>query len=419
MSRYFTVQPEAVGTRSVESFSSAIQRIAVIHGVTRHQFITSLRYWWKVEHGRHLPRCEELRWDGYSPNVALAVEAFRDATHIDFKGCTLLPLMGTCAGNCIGSISQVRHWCPACLSEDLASGRPPYDRLMWRIQGYRRCSIHKLTLRTTCPHCQSDQTRGSTRDLDLCVFCYQSLATRITKSEYSPRPLFGEAQIESLVESIGLIGDCRSQPLRIFLRHVDGSEKYVGKHLGDIIHNRTIPAKPQLSSLIAVATHFGADIVQLITAPEQAAQQASLNIRRPPYARSARPSSHFRGRRTSWFRAQLEQALVSGPPFLSVDEFCRRNDYSVSAARNTFPSLTSRLSAEHLKWKTNKANKLKGKAISAIAELSDSRPQLTVKEFVRAVCSRSGAPVHVVRALIDDSRSDDGASHRHLAWRKS
>lgn len=404
MTPYFTVQPKGLGTVATECLSSAIQRIAVAHGATRYQFITSLSHWWMIEKGRHLPRCEELRWDGYSPNVAIALEALRDAIGIDFKGCTLIPLMQTCAANCVGALSRIRYWCPACFGDDLASGEPTYDRLVWRVQGYRRCSIHKLRLRTACPHCAQHQTRDTSREhLHLCLACRQSLATSITRSEYEPRPEFGEEQVELLVRSIGSLGICQEQPLRKFFQHFEGAEEYVARHLGDILHNRTLPARPQLTSLIAIATHFGVDITQLITAPEEAARQASLEIRRPPRMRSTRPSSHMRQKRTAWFKYQLELAISNGPPFPSTDEFCRRHDYSVTAARNTFPDLTSKLSRKHLEWKKSMANRQKAEAIAAIAALSEVRSQLTVKELVRSVCARSGAPVHVVRALVDDS----------------
>lgn len=408
MTRYFSVRPVAVGALEVECLSSVLQRLAVAHGVTRHQFVTNLRDWWEVERGRYLPRCEELRWDGYSPNVSLAVEALRDALGIDFTGCTLLPLRNVCAANCIGSIAHSRSWCPGCFRDDIASGEPTYDRLVWRVQGYRRCSVHRLRLRSSCPHCGVYQASDASREeLHLCRLCRQSLAAKVTKAEYAPRPEFGEEQIEVLVRGIGSMGAAQTHPIRRFFQGIESAEQYVAKHLGDIIHNRSLPAKPQLTTLVAVATHFGVDALQLIVDPSQAARQATLDIKRPPKTRVARPSSHLRQKRTAWFKAKLELAIQNGPPFPSSEEFCRNNDFSISAARGTFRDLTTTLSEKHLKWKKSKANKLRERAIAAIAARADMRAQLTVKELVAQVCAASGAPVHMVRGLVDCS--SDGA----------
>ena len=405
MTRYFSVAPTCIGTLEVECLSSVLQRLAIAHGATRYQFVSSLRDWWKAEHGQHLPRCEELRWDGYSPNVALAVGALSDALCIDFSGCTLLPLSGVCAANCIGSINHSRFWCPACFSEDLASGRETYDRLVWRVQGYRRCSLHRLFLRDCCPHCGGQQSSDANREeLHLCTFCRQSLAAKITKHEYAPKPEFGEEQIETLIGGISSLGSANVQPIRDFLQEIDGAERYVAEHLGDIIHNRRLPVKPQLTTLIAVAAHFGVDILQLITDPVGAAQQATLDIKRPPKARGARPSSHLRQKRMAWFKAKLEAEIAGGPPYLSTEALCRNNDFSVSAARNTFPELTGVLSGRYLDWKRSKANQLRVRAIVAIAARADVRQHLTVKELVSQVSAVSGAPVHIVRGLVDCSQ---------------
>jgi len=274
---------------------------------------------------------------------------------------------------------------------------------VWRIQGYSRCSIHKLFLRTNCPHCGEHQNKHSRDELHLCCCCRQSLATQISKTEYAPRPEFGEAQIEALIENIRFISPGDTEPLRTFFGNIDGADDYVVKYLGDIFHTRRLPVRPQLSSLIAVATHFSVDVIQLMTDPRQAASQATLNIKKPPRNRSTRPSSHRRQKRTAWFKTQLELAIREGPPFPSTKEFCRRNDYSLSAARNTFPDLTSTLSGKHLDWKQSRANQLKARAMAAIADLSMSTSQLTIKEAVANVCTNTGAPVHVVRALIDAS----------------
>ncbi len=223
--------------------------------------------------------------------------------------------------------------------------RPPYDRLLWRVQGVERCSLHKLRLRRNCPHCESGQTKDSSKvEPDQCSTCGQSLASLTSIRDYSPRPLFGEEQTEQLILRLGELRGADSGSLRVFPRNLSSPAKDWGKHLGDIFHTRQCPILPQLTSLIAVATHFGVDIVQLITSPASAAAQSGLEIGKASPRKMRRPSSHLRANRTAWFRKELEAALAGGPPYPSTAQFCRSRDYSATAARNSFPWLTGQLS---------------------------------------------------------------------------
>lgn len=268
MKPYFPLSPIGIGTRDVECLSSFLHRMAVAHGVTRYQFVSHLQRWWATESGEHLPRCEELRWDGYSPNVAIALAALHRALGQTLAGTTLIALRHACAGNCIGSIKHERSWCPRCFEEDIAAGRPAYDRLLWRIQGMERCSTHRLRLFRACTHCGSSQTRDRVQvDLHLCSVCGDSLHTGVSKQDYVAKPLFGEAQTECLIANLDSLRATTEKSLSRFLSSVDVTERQLSRELGDIFHVRCHPARPQLTSLIAVATCFNVDLVQLLTEP--------------------------------------------------------------------------------------------------------------------------------------------------------
>lgn len=401
MTPYFHVMPIAVGTAEVECLSSLLHRASYAHGVSRFQFVSHLQSRWKTETGNHLPRCEELRWDGYSPNVAIALSALEYAFGYSLEGTTLIALQGICAGNSIGSIKHERCWCPACFKGDREAGRPPYDRLLWRVQGVDRCSLHKLRLRRNCPHCESGQTKDSSKvELDTCNTCGQSLSSLTSIGDYSPQPLFGEAQTEQLILRLGELKGSPPGSLRLFLNNVSSPAKELGKHLGDIFHTRRCPILPQLTTLIAVATHFGVDIVQLITSPASAAAQSGLEIGNASPRKARRPTSHLRANRTAWFRNELEAAIASGPPYPSTAQFCRSRDYSVTAASNSFPWLTGQLSALHREWKSAEAEQQTLAAAKAIRSLRPDTRHLSIKALTRMIAEQSGAPVHVVRKML-------------------
>ena len=400
MNAYFHVAPIALGTLEVECLSSLLHRISYAHGVSRFQFISHLQSRWRTETGNHLPRCEELRWDGYGPNVAIALSALEYAFGYSLEGTTLIGLHGICAGNSIGSIKHERCWCPACFKSDREAGRPPYDRLLWRVQGVERCSLHKLRLRRNCPHCESGQTKdGSKAELDNCSRCGQSLSSLTSIGDYSPRPLFGEAQTEQLILRLDELKGARPGPLRVFLNNVRSPAKELNRHLGDIFHTRRCPILPQLTSLIAVATHFGVDVVQLITAPASAAAQSWLEIDRAAPRKVRRPTSHLRANRTAWFGKELETAIAAGPPYPSTAQFCRSRDYSVTAASNTFPWLTAKLSALHRGWKRAETERQTVAAAKAIRSLRPDTKRLPGKVVTRIVAEQSGAPLHIVRKI--------------------
>ncbi|WP_428986890.1 TniQ family protein [Stenotrophomonas lactitubi] len=401
MNAYFHVPPIALGTVEVECLSSLLHRISYAHGVSRFQFISHLQSRWRTETDNHLPRCEELRWDGYSPNVSIALSALNYAFGYDLEGTTLIALQGICAGNSIGSIKHERCWCPACLKGDREAGRPPYDRLLWRVQGVERCSLHKLRLRRNCPHCESGQTKDSSKvELDQCSTCGQSLASLTSIRDYSPRPLFGEEQTEQLILRLGELRGAASGSLRVFLSNLSSPAKDWGKHLGDIFHTRQYPILPQLTSLIAVATHFGVDIVQLITSPASAAAQSGLEIGKASPRKMRRPSSHLRANRTAWFRKELEAALAGGPPYPSTAQFCRSRDYSATAARNSFPWLTGKLSALHRECSRAELERQTLAAAKVIRSLPQDKKRLPVKVRTRMIAEQSGAPMHVVRRIL-------------------
>ncbi len=405
MNAYFHVAPIALGTLEVECLSSLLHRISYAHGVSRFQFISHLQSRWWTETGNHLPRCEELRWDGYSPKVSIALTALNYAFGYDLEGTTLVALQGICAGNCIGSIKHERCWCPACLRGDREVGRPPYDRLLWRIQGVERCSLHKLRLRRNCPHCGSGQTKDSSKvELDQCSTCGQSLSNLTSIGDYAPRPPFGEEQTEQLILRLGEVRGAASGSLQVFLSNVSSPTKDWGKHLGDIFHTRHCPILPQLTSLIAVATHFGVDIVQLITSPASAAAQSGLEIGNASPRKVRRPSSHLRANRTAWFRKELETALAAGPPYPSTAQFCRSRDYSATAARNSFPWLTGQLSALHRECSRANLERQILAAAKAIRSLPQGTKRLPAKVRARLIARQSGAPMHVVRRILSADR---------------
>lgn len=318
--------------------------MADAHGATRYQLISHLRSWWKQRRGRILPRCEELAWNGYGPNVHIALQALHDATGRDLTDCTLSRLRGTCSGNCISSVRHTRYWCPACYRDDLRSDLPVHDRLVWQLQISERCTIHKHRLLNRCMSCgQLQRNDLSTAGLDKCYRCSRELHTGASRRFYMPNPTFGEKNAHSLVASLPLLKKIPKHPHVAFIKEIErgGVERSeLAEPLGEIFHERRTIAKPQLGSLFLLAAYFDIDISLLLTNPKMTAKQCGLGFRPtlPPGAHRKIPRTREERRRS------IERALrktVRGPaPYPSFAEFSREHGMHEQTIFRHFPQLS-------------------------------------------------------------------------------
>lgn len=404
MSHYFSLEPVGVGTREVECLASYILRMAHAHGVTRFQLMTHLRYWWARGCGRTLPRCEELRWSGYSQNVKLALAALEAATDRDLSPCTLVALSGICAGNCIGSVRHARYWCPACYREDLEHRSFVYDRLIWQIQGYDRCSVHKHALLCICHKCGEDQRNDkSTPSLHLCSACGADLSKSSARKYYRQRPNFGESQVEVLVEALSKKPKfCRSSPLKRYLAAMKRNGADINQMellLGDVFHTRPFPVRPQLNSLLAVAVYFDTDLVSILSEPTEAARQTNLAVGTLMPERRKRPFAAWGRRRADWIKHAFQAAIEGPPPYPSLAAFCRQHDYSMSSATHFHRGLSRQLSQMRTIWLEECKTAAIERAAACAAQIRRSSPSLARKKLIARVATEADVPVHLVRKL--------------------
>lgn len=374
MSYYFSLAPLGVGTDQIECLSSYLSRMADAHGVTRYQLISHLRVWWKQHRRRILPRCEELTWNGYGPNVHIALQALRDATGQDLTDCTLIRLRGTCSGNCISSVRHTRYWCPACYQEDLRSDLPVYDRLIWQLQISERCSIHKHRLLNKCPSCGELQRNDiCTTGLDRCYRCLRDLSTGASKRFYMPNPAFGEKNAHSLIACLPALKKIPKHPHVAFIKEIErgGIDRSdLAEPLGEIFHERRTIARPRLGSLFLLAEYFGVDISLLLTNPRMTARQCDLGFRLtlPPSVHRKIPRTREERRR------EIESALrrtVQGPaPYPSFAAFSREHGMHEQTIFRHFPQLSRDL--------ISKRDRSLGK--SRAAEVR--RIEVSLKEFL-------------------------------------
>lgn len=393
------------GMSNVEGLSSYVSRLAHLHGASRHQFIAHLSDWWARHNGQHrsLPKqCASVRLNGYSPDAELFVEALHAATGMtDIQAATLLSLKNVCAKNCIGSTRYHRAWCPRCYQEDRLAGSPAYDRLLWRLQSYERCSAHGLKLEILCPHCSSIQTDPSrSQQLDVCVACKGDLFGPSSRWQRATRSELGEEDLERLLAYVAQHPHTQfdaSAPwifvekMKDFFPHGE-----LMRYAGDVFHHRKLPMRPQLNSLLAMASYFGAPLLDILLDPTSAGSQRLMDIPRQP-ARPRRKRRAIAQERLDRYRLVLEQAIKRGPPYPAQDALAMHADMPRQARPASLDHLIRQLHqlrANDVNQRRNQKQEQVDQLVLDHAKTEGSRPR---KPFIRKIAAEADAPVHTVR----------------------
>lgn len=156
-SRLFSLRPIGIGTSRVESITSYVARLAEAHCVTVGDLVDYLlvplksgRICRSHSYGRrsHLDvwinaACPNV--DGYSRLLE------RLTRQEDIHRMTLYPLTSLMQGHNV--LRWRRSWCPVCLAQLNRDGSVLYEPLVWSVEFYTICTVHKCWLRETCPRC--------------------------------------------------------------------------------------------------------------------------------------------------------------------------------------------------------------------------------------------------------------------------
>lgn len=393
------------GMCEVEGLSSYVSRLAYLHGATRHQFITHLSDWWSRHNGQQRPlpkQCASVRLNGYSPDAALFVDALEAATGMpEIRSATLLSLKNVCAKNCIGSTRYHRAWCPRCYQEDRLEGRPAYDRLLWRLQSYERCSVHQLRLEILCPHCRSVQTDPNrSLPLDVCGDCKGNLVGPSSMWQRAVHSELGEDDLERLLAYVARDPQVEfdaSAPW-LFLEKMQDAFSHgdLLRYTGDVFHNRKQPVKPQLNSLLAMAAFFRVPLLDILLDPTCAGSQELVDI--PPLAARRRKKRRaISQERLDRYRQVLEEAIQRGPPYPTHEALATQADMHPHARPACLDNLVRQL--HQLRASDVKQRRIQKQAqidqlVLDHARMDGSHPR---KPFIKTIVAEAVAPVHTVR----------------------
>jgi TniQ len=164
-SRLYCIEPIALGTARVESFTGYIIRLANAHSVTvgklctreiiplvgRYQNRKVIKNMGNIlAHRGILILTPSL--NGISASAREWVSAVEALTmRSDLSMLTSLAWQDVLSSKKL--LRRNRAWCPACFEEERNAGRPVYEPLLWCFQVVNACCRHQRLLRQVCHWC--------------------------------------------------------------------------------------------------------------------------------------------------------------------------------------------------------------------------------------------------------------------------
>ena len=183
----FSLKPIGLGTPAVESFTSYLNRLADIHGLSvtsliRYQ-ITSL---FKIsDQPFFLSLSDEMirlamrglysksplldkqafeSWLGKTQHVDTVVQVLKKLTDCpDIPYLPLLPMREWYL-NLSHIFCSEQRWCAGCYQDSKEAGLPIYNPLLWALKPVTVCPYHQRYLQLNCLCCGGSQTFFNTKD---------------------------------------------------------------------------------------------------------------------------------------------------------------------------------------------------------------------------------------------------------------
>lgn len=418
---FLSLPIQGEGTAEIESLSSYLLRLAVLHAVAPGTLVRIMldrlpAEPLAVERKAFLvPISAFIRPNATTESMvrALSVSTGMPAPQLE---CMTFLATKEALDRAQRAFSQHLRWCPACLREQQTSGSPVYFKLAWQLQMIETCDIHGVRLRDSCPACAAKQAGQWSRDrLDLCCRCAASL---------SQAPVLGELsahryrQLHELIAYIAThpgIRFSKSGVARVLSTLLDEAWRH---HEEGSLY-RLIPrdeclrfASPEEPITIQVALRIAfrlrVPVVALLHGDISGTNRPLLPSADEPLPKVIAPiprGAHARIEQVSPIVSGAVTGAESGSP-MSLKMLARTAGVSVGYLRYRFPAWVRQIaacnSAAHRLSQAQVAGRIRAQVDEIEAELlGQNGGILSRKQALRRVIKRSGLPKHRVRAEIN------------------
>lgn len=412
MSYLFRLELRGLGTYEVESLLSYWCRLSETHGLTINQLQSQLA-WWAEREGFSFPRSllygRVLSMCGFGNDVQRTVSLLERATSSErLERSTLLPLRPVLSKTGGGALRARRAWCPRCYQEDLCNHGASYDRLLWAIALVERCPIHRLRLESICPVCGADQRypRPNGR-LDLCHDCEKSLVGPSDRWVVRDAPSIAEREVASWFEYLARDGglpvqENAFQTYERIARQIRRSRLAISDDASRSLNARI--CRPSLRTLLQTVIQDGANLVQVLTEPAQAANSASqlegVGVTFDVITRT-RVSSEVAARASA-----ILSAYAVGDGTRSLAQVCNEIGVSKGYARHRFPKLSASVArlwnARYARIYNVKVRAATKALVTTEWDLYQSGKYSSQDEVAESISKHSNCSIRVARILVAD-----------------
>lgn len=194
------------GSEDIEALPSYLLRLAICHGVSTSLLIKAIAdrqkggFGKQVQNIRSAPLSALVRPNSSTDAVVQALGEAGYESEMALQSATLLCLQHALNRPTLCFSAKVR-WCPACFSEQIKTGLPPYLKVVWFLEAMNVCNHHHLALRSRCPVCGSHQsTWAMPRSIGHCLHCGNSLAGPTSDDVLIRDPIDAAYDLVSLVQ---------------------------------------------------------------------------------------------------------------------------------------------------------------------------------------------------------------------------
>lgn len=411
MANYFSVPHLGAGSSEVESLGCYFFRLARAHGCTQWQLASHVAVWWDNSQGQgaksRFPKAaagaNTMAVSGYGQDVEKLVRAVAQGTGIGtLRSGTLLALQSVAARSSIGTLRNSRAWCPACYEEDIQAGHETYDRLLWAIAPIKRCAVHKISLMSRCPTCDSAQFYSvRCTQLDLCNSCGSSLPGQVEQRAIVEHPTLGENLIQDLLAACAINPELtlNRQGMRAFFKR-SRCELPKGDPLLGMSSLRGTGMRPTLETILRMATAFGVSLLDFQTDQSPSTNRSLYPPKSP--AITSRPYRRLPPEVRD--RVALEKVLENPqmPPPFGV--FCQKLLVSTGYVAYQFPALARIYAIRRNEIlhadKMTKTTAAHAAIDAGLMEDFRSGRILHKKQLISAVADASGVSVNAARKAV-------------------
>ncbi|HBB87932.1 MAG TPA: hypothetical protein DC047_09980 [Blastocatellia bacterium] len=169
-SRLFHLEPIGIGTAHTEGCTSYIARLAAEHHVSAGSLFThelapaSKKSYLLPSNSKSIKSVLSTSFYPATPSLNGLGSTARDWVEIlgrltlqrDLRFLTMLRWQNVLTDRSLSR--SVRAWCPRCLQDQIRSGGPIYEHLLWALSTVHVCPVHETRLEDRC-HCCEKQVR--------------------------------------------------------------------------------------------------------------------------------------------------------------------------------------------------------------------------------------------------------------------